>query len=81
MFRRLFWLTVGVGFGFGMSFWVSRMVKAKVARLSPGNVSAEVAGALRDLGRELRAAVAEGRQAMREREADLRARIEAGAAE
>lgn len=81
MFRRLFWLTVGVGFGFGMSFWVSRMVKAKVARLSPENVSAEVAGALRDLGRELRAAVAEGREAMREREADLRARIEAGAAE
>ncbi|MFP5375778.1 MAG: hypothetical protein ACLGIO_03210 [Acidimicrobiia bacterium] len=81
MFRRLFWLTVGVGFGFGMSFWVSRMVRAKVARLSPDNVSAEVAGALRDLGRELRAAVAEGREAMREREADLRARIEAGAAE
>ncbi|HVM03270.1 MAG TPA: hypothetical protein VM263_11425 [Acidimicrobiales bacterium] len=81
MFRRLFWLTVGVGFGFGMSFWVSRMVRAKVARLSPDNVAAEVAGALRDLGRELRAAVAEGREAMREREADLRARIEAGAAE
>ena len=79
MFKRLFWLVVGVGFGFGMSFWVSRVLKAKMARLSPDNVSAELAGALRDLGRDLRAAVADGREAMREREAQLRADIESGA--
>lgn len=79
MFKRLFWLFLGVGFGFGMSFWVSRMVKGKVARLSPENVSAELAGGLRNFGRDLRAAVAEGRDAMREREAQLRTEIEHGA--
>ena len=78
MFKRLFWLVVGVGFGFGMSFWVSRVVKAKMARLSPENVSSELAGALRDLGQSVRAAVAEGREAMREREAELRAEIGRG---
>jgi hypothetical protein len=80
VFKRLLWLVVGVGFGFGMSFWVSRLVKQKVARLSPENVSSEVAGALRDLGRDLRAAVSEGRAAMREREAELRAEIGGGVA-
>ena len=79
MFKRLFWLTVGVGFGFGMSFWVSRTVKGKMARLAPDNVSAELAGALRQLGSDLRAAVAEGRDAMRAREAELRAEIVPGA--
>lgn len=76
MFKRLFWLTVGVGFGFGMSFWLTRLVREKVARLSPENVSAEMARALRELGRDLRAAVAEGREAMREREAELREAVE-----
>ena len=78
MFKRLFWLVVGVGFGFGMSFWVSRLVREKAARLSPQNVSSELAGALRDLGKDVRAAVTEGREAMREREAELRAGIADG---
>ena len=79
MLKRLFWLLVGVGFGFGMSFWVTRLVRERIARYSPEHVSAELARAVRDLGRDLRAAVSEGRDAMREREAELRAEIEAGA--
>lgn len=78
MLKRLFWLMVGTGFGFGMSFWLTRLVREKVARFSPDNVSAEVARAVRDLGRDLRGAVAEGRQAMRETEAELRAAVEPG---
>ena len=80
MLKRLFWLLVGLGFGFGMSFWVSRAVRERMARLSPEHVSSELAGALRGLGRDVRAAVAEGREAMREREAELRAEIGHGAA-
>ena len=79
MLKRLFWLVVGVGFGFGMSFWVTRMVREKVARFSPENVSAELAKAMSSLGRDVRAAVSEGREAMREREAAVRAEIESGA--
>ena len=75
MLRRLFWLLVGVGFGFGASFWFMRFVKETVARYSPERVSADLTGALKGLGTDLRLAVADGRDAMREREAELRADV------
>lgn len=77
MFRRLFWLIVGAGFGFGMSFWLTRFIRETAARYSPERVSADLAGAIRGLGTDLRAAVAEGREAMREREEELRAEVSA----
>ena len=76
MFRRLFWLMLGVGFGFGMSFWVMRFVKETAARYSPERVSADLTDALKGLGTDLRLAVADGRAAMHEREAQLRADVE-----
>ena len=75
MFKRLFWMLVGVGFGFGVSFWFMRFVRSTVERYSPERVSADLAGALRAFGQDLRAAAAEGREAMREREAELRAEV------
>lgn len=75
MFRRLFWLLIGVGFGFGTSFWVMRFVKETAARYSPERVSADLAGAIKGLGADIRLAVADGRDAMREREAELRAEV------
>lgn len=75
MFRRLFWLIVGAGFGFGASFWIMRFVRETIGRYTPERVSADLADALRGLGTDLRAAVAEGREAMREREAELRAEV------
>jgi hypothetical protein len=75
MFRRLFWLLVGAGFGFGVSFWLMRFVRETAARYTPERVSADLAGAIKGLGTDLRAAVAEGREAMREREAELRSDI------
>ena len=75
MFRRLFWLIVGAGFGFGMSFWLMRFVRETAARYAPERVSADLADAMRSLGSDLRAAVSEGREAMREREAELRSEI------
>lgn len=73
MFKRLFWMLVGIGFGFGMSFWFMRFLRSTVERYSPERVSEDLAGALRAFGQDLRAAAAEGREAMREREAELRA--------
>ena len=72
MFKRLFWLMIGAGFGFGVSFWFMRFVRSTVERYSPERVSTDLADALRSLGKDLREAVAEGREAMREREAELR---------
>jgi hypothetical protein len=78
VFRRLLWLMIGAGFGFGASFWVIRFVRQTVERYGPERVSADMAGALRSLGADIRAAVSEGRQAMAEQEARLRADIEQG---
>jgi hypothetical protein len=75
MVRRLVWMLIGMGFGLGSSFWVMRRVRETVARYSPPRVSAEVAGSVRGLGRDLRLAVAEGREAMAQREAELRAEV------
>lgn len=77
MFKRLFWLVVGAGFGFGVSFWVMRAVRRTAERYRPDRVSADVAGALGTFGDDLRLAIAEGRLAMRERERALRAELAA----
>jgi hypothetical protein len=76
VFRRLFWLAIGVGFGFGVSFWLMRWVRETAARYAPERVSNELASAVKGLGQDLRDAVAEGRSAMRERELGLRAGLE-----
>jgi hypothetical protein len=51
MFKRLFWLTMGAGFGFGVSFWLMRWVREtteKVAeRYAPERLAREVRGAAR----------------------------------
>lgn len=72
MFKRLLWLSIGIGFGFGLSFWLVRLVREKVARYAPDQVSADLAGAVKDLGATVKAALADGAAAMREREAELR---------
>ena len=76
MFKRLLWLMIGAGFGFGVSFWVVRTVRQVVERYTPERVSTDLAGALQAFGQDLRSAVAEGRAAMREREAELRGQLE-----
>jgi hypothetical protein len=68
MFKRLFWMGVGVG----ASFWVRRRVRGTVERYQPQRLSGELVGTVRRVGDDVRAAVHEGRVAMREREAELR---------
>ena len=75
MFRRLFWLVTGAGFGFGASFWLTRWVREQAAHYAPERVSSELSGALKGLGHDLKAAVAEGREGMRERESELRGQL------
>jgi hypothetical protein len=76
VFKRLFWLLIGLGFGFGMSFWFMRFIRETVDRYRPERVSQDLAGAISKLGDDLRAAVREGRMAMAEREEELRAEVE-----
>ena len=78
MFKRLFWLAVGTGLGFGLSFWLARFFRSAVERYTPERVSSDLASALRQLGQDLKEAVAEGRAGMREREAELRQSVVTG---
>jgi hypothetical protein len=63
VFKRLFWLTVGIVAGFTGSVWLQKRVKQTVDRFAPESVQADV-----------KAAVQEGRSAMRAREDELRTR-------
>lgn len=76
MFKRLLWLLIGAGFGFGVSFWLMRFLRSTVERYTPERLSDDLASALRGLGADLREALSEGREAMREREAELRRELE-----
>jgi uncharacterized membrane protein len=76
MFKRLFWLVVGASFGFGASYWLSRAVKQTMERYAPEKVTSELTQAIRGFGQDLRVAVADGRHAMREREAVLRTELD-----
>ena len=58
MLKRLFWLVVGVGAGFGGSVWLQRRMKQAVDRFAPENVQTDV-----------KAALTEGRAAMKAKEA------------
>jgi hypothetical protein len=63
VFKRLFWLVIGAIAGFTGSVWLQRRVKQAVDRFTPEHVQSDVKAALR-----------EGRVAMRAREDELRAR-------
>ncbi len=76
MFKRLFWLSVGLTAGFGTSFWLMRTVRRTVERFTPQRLTQDAVAGARTVGTELRAALDEGRTAMRQREAELRAEIE-----
>ena len=75
MFRRLFWLVVGAGFGFGLSFWLMRFVRETAARYTPERMRSDLAASIRSFGADLRAAAADGRTAMQVREAEIRAEL------
>jgi len=73
VFKRLFWLTVGMAIGFGTSFWIIRTVRDTLSRYAPEQVADNLGSAARQLFEDARGAVAEGREAMRQAEAELRA--------
>lgn len=79
MFKRLLWLVIGIAFGFGCSWWITRTIRRTIEQLTPEHMAQNMAGMVHGLGGRLREAVAEGREAMVERELDIRAALEPGA--
>jgi len=76
MFKRLFWLCVGIGLGAGMAYWLQKFLRQTAERYSPERVSNDVVESARRLGTDMRKAIEEGREAMRKREAELRTELE-----
>jgi len=76
VFKRLFWLSAGITLGFGGAVWFRRTVKQAVQRFAPERVAEGATRAVHGVGARLSAAAADGRAAMKEREAELRAELE-----
>lgn len=72
MFKRLTWMTMGTGFGFGLALWCRRAVRVRVERYRPAQLRRRIGVSVRGVGERLHAAADEGRRAMREREEQLR---------
>jgi hypothetical protein len=75
MFKRVRWTMLGAAAGVGGSIWAQRRVRRSVARYLPEQVTAEARARMARTAEDLRAAVGEGRTAMAEREAELRASL------
>ena len=77
MFKRIFWMGTGVAVGAGGAFWAKRKVTETVEQYLPEQVALRAQAGAKDLAGTVRAAAAEGREAMRATEVELRARVEA----
>jgi hypothetical protein len=75
MFKRARWISAGFVLGVGSSYALTRRVKRTVQRYTPPRVADRITGTATNLRKDVHAAVGEGRDAMREREADLRAEV------
>lgn len=77
MFKRIIWMGTGMAVGAGGAFWAKHKVEATVEKYLPEHVADRAATQAKDLGRTVRAAATEGREAMRQREQELRSQVEA----
>lgn len=75
--RRTFWFVTGTAAGLGSSLYVQRRVRLAVERYVPEKVQERVAESARKVAPAVRDAVVEGREAMKLREAEMRADVAA----
>jgi hypothetical protein len=73
VFRRGFWVALGLGAGATSAIIASRWARKQADRVAPATIAREAKGGLLDLGKLVSESIAEGRQAMEERERELRA--------
>jgi hypothetical protein len=73
--RRAFWMLFGIGMGAAVGIGVMRWTRRTADRLTPGSLSERAFDFARDWRERLGDALEEGRAAMAEREAELRAQL------
>lgn len=74
MMKRVTWFVGGVATGAAGMSYAKRKVKRAAAQLAPAHVARQASESLKAKGQDLAEAVREGREAMRAKEAELRAR-------
>jgi hypothetical protein len=70
--RRLFWVALGLGAGAAGALVTMRFARRQARKVAPTNLAREARGSLMDLARLVSESIAEGKDAMREREEELR---------
>jgi hypothetical protein len=73
--KRLFWTLFGLGMGAVIGVGVMRWASRTAERLTPQSMSHRMVGLAREWRERLGEALEEGRAAMAEREAELRAQL------
>jgi hypothetical protein len=70
--RRGFWVALGLGAGVTSAIIASRWARRQADRVAPATLAREAKGGILDLGKLVSESIAEGRQAMEDRERELR---------
>ena len=70
---------MGTGFGLGVtsSVWAKRAVRKRVRRYVPDQVRSQVTQRVKRVGTDVKSAVSEGRQVMRDYRTDMEAEVTA----
>jgi hypothetical protein len=81
MFKRARWMLVGYGLGATTSYLAARRLRRTARRYTPNKVASRVGATVGGTARNVQVAVSDGRDTMRDREAQLRSahRIDSGA--
>lgn len=73
MFKRVRWVAVGYGLGATTSYLAARRLRRTAQKYTPNQVANRVGATVGGTARSVQSAVSQGREAMRDREAELRA--------
>jgi len=71
--KRAFWVALGLGAGATGTVIASRWTKKQARKVAPAAIAREARGGLFELSKLVSSSIAEGKQAMAERERELRA--------
>ena len=74
--RRLFWLALGLGAGATMAVLVARRVRRASEAVAPATVAREARDAFSDLVQLVRQSIEAGRDAMAQKESEVRAALD-----
>ena len=74
--RRFFWVALGLGAGVAGAIMSMRFLRKQAGKVAPANLAREARSGLMDVARLFSESLAEGREAMREKERELEASLE-----